>query len=281
MKKRYWMAPLLIAAAGLAAFWSIFTIPTQPELVTIGRNQQGEPLLCYQHPQSEVLDLDGELNLLVWNIYKQNRANWSTQLTELSRDQQLLLLQEANMTPAFKEWIHQLGWDGTQARAFEAFGEAAGVINLAKVMPTMACAYTQLEPWLRLPKSAIYARYRLSVRQELAVVNLHAINFTYGTQEYQQQLTALLDELRDFTGPVIVAGDFNSWSEARMALLSTQLASVGLQEVRFSPDNRTTFINGLPLDHVFYRGLQLEKAEAPISDASDHNPLLVRFRLLN
>lgn len=42
MKKRYWMAPLLIAAAGLAAFWSIFTIPTQPELVTIGRNQQGE-----------------------------------------------------------------------------------------------------------------------------------------------------------------------------------------------------------------------------------------------
>ncbi|GHY80674.1 hypothetical protein VCSRO169_1785 [Vibrio cholerae] len=134
---------------------------------------------------------------------------------------------------------------------------------------------------MRLPKSAIYARYRLSDGQELVVVNLHAVNFTYGTQEYRQQLTALLDELRDFTGPVIVAGDFNSWSEARMALLSTQLASVGLQEVRFSPDNRTTFINGLPLDHVFYRGLQLEKAEAPISDASDHNPLLVRFRLLN
>ncbi|HFG2914634.1 TPA: endonuclease/exonuclease/phosphatase family protein [Vibrio cholerae] len=280
MKKRYWMAPLLMAA-GLAAFWSIFTIPTQPELVTIGRNQQGEPLLCYQHPQPQALDRDGQLNLLVWNIYKQNRANWSTQLTELSRGQQLLLLQEAYMTQAFKEWINQLGWDGTQARAFEAFGEAAGVINLAKVMPTMACAYTQLEPWLRLPKSAIYARYRLSDGQELAVVNLHAVNFTYGTQEYQQQLTALLDELRDFTGPVIVAGDFNSWSEARMALLSTQLASVGLQEVRFSPDNRTTFINGLPLDHVFYRGLQLEKAEAPISDASDHNPLLVRFRLLN
>ncbi len=61
-------------------------------------------------------------------------------------------------------------------------------------------------------------------------------------------MTALLDELRDFTGPVIVAGDFNSWSEARMALLSIQLASVGLQEVRFSPDNRTTFINYLPLD---------------------------------
>ncbi|ASK54708.1 endonuclease/exonuclease/phosphatase family protein [Vibrio tarriae] len=281
MKKRYWMAPLLMVAVGLAAFWSIFTIPTQPELVTIGRNQQGEPLLCYQHPQSQVLDRDGQLNLLVWNIYKQNRANWSTQLTELSRGQQLLLLQEANMTQVFKEWINQLGWDGTQARAFEAFGEAAGVINLAKVMPTMACAYTQLEPWLRLPKSAIYARYRLSNEQELAVVNLHAVNFTYGTQEYQQQLIALLDELRTFIGPVIVAGDFNSWSKARMALLSTQLASVGLQEVRFSPDNRTTFINGLPLDHVFYRGLQVEKAEASISDASDHNPLLVRFRLLN
>lgn len=280
MKKRYWFPLVLIVVTGFVTFWSIFTIPNQPELVTIGHNQQGEALLCYQNPQPQILDFDGNLNLLVWNIYKQNRPNWSTQLSKLSTDQQLLLLQEANMTEAFKLWINRLGWDGAQARAFDAFGETAGVINLAKVMPTMACAYTQLEPWLRLPKSGIYARYHLSNQQELAVVNLHAVNFTYGTQEYQQQLTELLDELRTFVGPAIVAGDFNSWSEARLELLSTELESIGLQEVVFAPDNRTTFINGLALDHVFYRGLKLKKAEAPQSDASDHNPLLVSFQLL-
>lgn len=280
MKKRYWIAPLLLSAGGATAFFSIFTIPTQPELVTIGHNQQGEPLLCYQNTSAQTLDNGGELNLLVWNIYKQNRPNWQSDLTQISASQQLLLLQEANMNEPFKQWINQLGWDGTQARAFEAFGEAAGVINLAKVMPTMACAYTQLEPWLRLPKSAIYARYRLSNQQELAVVNLHAVNFTYGTQEYQEQLTALLEELQRFAGPVIVAGDFNSWSTERMALLSNSLSVIGLQPVVFEPDNRTTFINGLALDHVFYRGLKLKKAEAPQSDASDHNPLLVHFQLL-
>lgn len=279
MKKRYWILPILLSAIGISAFFSIFTIPSQPELVTISHNQQGEPLLCYQNPKPQVLDQDGQINLLVWNIYKQNRPNWQAALADFSAPQQLLLLQEANMNEAFKAWISQYGWDGTQTRAFEAFGEAAGVINLAKVMPAMACAYTQLEPWLRLPKSAIYARYRLSNQQELAVVNLHAVNFTYGTQEYQEQIAALLDELRSFAGPVIVAGDFNSWSEARMALLSAALTEIGLQAVVFESDNRTTFINGLPLDHVFYRGLILKKAEAPQSDASDHNPLLVSFRL--
>lgn len=281
MKKRYWLLPIIMLVLAVVAFFSIFTIPNQPQLVTVGHNQQGDPLLCYTHPQPQVLDVNGQINLLVWNIYKQNRSNWSAALSELSDGQQLLLLQEANMSQEFKRWINQLGWDGTQTRAFEAFGEAAGVINLAKVMPIQACAYTQLEPWLRLPKSAIYARYRLSNQQELAVINLHAVNFSYGTQEYQQQLNALLNALGNFIGPVIVAGDFNSWSEARIALLRTNLQSIGLQDVAFEPDNRVRFINGLALDHVFYRGLQLEKAEAPLSDASDHNPLLVRFQLVN
>lgn len=66
-----------------------------------------------------------------------------------------------------------------------------------------------------------------------------------------------------------------------MALVSANLASIGLQEVAFDPDHRTTFITGLPLDHVFYRGLVLKKAEAPKSDASDHNPLLVSFQLID
>ncbi|PAR33137.1 endonuclease/exonuclease/phosphatase family protein [Vibrio metoecus] len=281
MKKRYWAIPLLLVALAITAFFSIFTIPSQPELITIGHNQQGEPLLCYQNAHAQILDKSRQINLLVWNIYKQNRPSWQTELSLLSASQQLLLLQEANMNEGLKQWINDNGWDGTQTRAFEAFGEAAGVINLAKVMPMMACAYTQVEPWLRLPKSGIYARYRLSNQQELAVVNLHAVNFTYGTQEYQQQLTALFEELRSFSGPVIVAGDFNSWSEARMALVSANLASIGLQEVAFDPDHRTTFITGLPLDHVFYRGLVLKKAEAPKSDASDHNPLLVSFQLID
>ncbi len=57
-------------------------------------------------------------------------------------------------------------------------------------------------------------------------------------------------------GLLFLLGIFNSWSEARFAVLKDDaLEKVGLTEVAFEPDNRTQFIAGLVLDHVFYRGL--------------------------
>ncbi|MCV5940289.1 EEP domain-containing protein, partial [Escherichia coli] len=67
--------------------------------------------------------------------------------------------------------------------------------------------------------------------------------------------------------------------EYRITAMKQALREANLREVQFSPDHRTQFITGLPLDHVFYRGLTLKNAKAPQSDASDHNPLLVSFTL--
>ncbi len=36
---------------------------------------------------------------------------------------------------------------------------------------------------------------------------------------------------------------------------------------------------GKPLDHLYYRDLRLVRAEAPKTDASDHNPIIASFRL--
>lgn len=282
MKKRYLL--LLGLLSGLAIVFSgyklVFNIPEHPQLITVGENSVGQPLVCYQDDNALPLDKQGQLSLLVWNIYKQNRDRWSEELSRLSSDAQLLLLQEASLNTGLKQWLSEQGWEGNQVNAFKVMGESAGVINLARTTPNLACGYTEMEPWLRLPKSGIYARYPLSNGQVLAVVNLHAVNFTYGTNEYQLQLQALANELSQHTGPIIVAGDFNSWSEERMSVMKQVLTSLGLSEVVFSPDNRVRFISGLPLDHVFYRGLRLEKAKAPESDASDHNPLLLSFSLL-
>ncbi len=282
MKKRYLAAIILLVLFTLvtSGYKLVFNIPESPQLVTISENSSGEPLVCFQDDSAKPLDKQGELGLLVWNIYKQNRNTWSSELTRLSENTQLLLMQEASLNQNLKSWILQQGWEGNQVNAFKVMGESAGVINLARTTPSLACGYTEMEPWLRLPKSGIYALYPLSNGQQLAVVNLHAVNFTYGTDEYHVQLKTLASELSKHTGPIIVAGDFNSWSEARVKVLKQSLTSLGLSEVRFSPDYRVRFVTGLPLDHVFYRGLELKSAEAPESDASDHNPLLVRFSLL-
>ncbi|WP_068712409.1 endonuclease/exonuclease/phosphatase family protein [Vibrio tritonius] len=280
MRKRYlFFSSLLLIGSGVSSFLTIFSIPKHPQLLTVNEEGEEQPLVCYQGEPQHVLDRNGELNVLVWNIYKQNRGEWASALTGFSSDADLLLLQEASMNEPLKQWIAQNNWDGAQANAFRVLGESTGVLNLSKLMPSLACAYTEVEPWLRLPKSGIYAEYPLSTGETLASVNLHAVNFTYGTAEYEAQLGRLLDRLAHHQGPIILAGDFNSWSSRRMHVLTHALSDIGLREVAFDPDNRITFFNDLPLDHVFYRGLTLNSARVPETQASDHNPMLVSFSL--
>lgn len=270
-------ASLVVLA--LLSFQIVFDVPEQPQQFLLSHGQAQVTPACYQNPSPKPIDKHGQINLLVWNIYKQNRDNWALALNQFSHDAQLLLLQEASLTDSFKTWIEKQTWESNYVKAFSAFDISAGVVNFASHFPITACAYSAKEPWLRLPKSGLYALYLLSNGQQLAVVNVHAINFSLGTKEYRQQLDLLKKELMQHTGPIIMAGDFNTWSESRFAELNEQVAKLALHEVEFDPDNRKLFVNGLPLDHVFYKGLKLINAKAPVTDASDHNPLIVSFKL--
>ncbi|PFG55592.1 endonuclease/exonuclease/phosphatase (EEP) superfamily protein YafD [Vibrio sp. ES.051] len=281
MFKRVVLAVAFLIMVVLVSFQVIFTVPEQPQIITQTGSKITQEIRCIEFGGSKALDNGGELNVLVWNIYKQNRNNWQRELDELSANKQLLLLQEASMTQTFKQWLVEGDWVSNQVSAFKALGSGVGVISIGQEQPEKACAYTSKEPWLRLPKSALYSRYYLSNGERLAVINVHAINFTVGMQEYVSQLTFLEMLLKNHTGPVLFAGDFNSWSESRVDAMSKVLKAASLKEVTFSPDHRTQFITGLPLDHVFYRGLTLKYAKAPQSDASDHNPLLMSFDLGN
>jgi endonuclease/exonuclease/phosphatase (EEP) superfamily protein YafD len=64
-----------------------------------------------------------------------------------------------------------------------------------------------------------------------------------------------------------------------MAVLKQALKDYQIKEVEFAPDHRKRFVTGLPLDHIFYRGMTLAAMSTPESDASDHNPMLAEFVL--
>jgi endonuclease/exonuclease/phosphatase (EEP) superfamily protein YafD len=281
MLKRFILAIVFFFVAVVLGFQIIFTVPDRPKIITQMGEELSEDIQCIEFSDSQVVDKNGELNVLVWNIYKQGKENWQSALDTLSADKQLLLLQEASMTEPFKQWLVDGNWMSNQVSAFKALGSGAGVINIAQKLPEKACAYTSTEPWLRLPKSALYSQYRLSNGDTLAAVNIHAINFTVGTDEYSSQISALEVLLKQHTGPILFAGDFNSWNEYRLDAMKQALQQANLREVTFEPDHRTQFITGQRLDHVFYRGLVLKNAKAPQSDASDHNPLVVSFTLGN
>ncbi|CAH0524963.1 endonuclease/exonuclease/phosphatase family protein [Vibrio hippocampi] len=278
--KLKWFGSAAVATLGIAlgSFQWVFSVDEQPEITSIEQQMVDTQLKCFHNDSPLVLDEQGVLRVLVWNIYKQNRPQLFEMLSQLSVDKTLVLLQEAKLDDQLLSWIKKSDWSSNQVSAFKAFDISSGVLNLSRVMPVTACANLQIEPWLRLPKSGLYAEYRLSNGQTLKTVNLHAINFTLGTEEYQQQLSSLIHDLQQHQGPLLIAGDFNSWSEARQDVIDEVVSLLQLQEVSFAQDNRTRFYNR-PLDHVYYRGMTLSHSVAPETQASDHNPLVAEFSI--
>ena len=270
-----------VSASVVTGYSLVFDLPVSPTLSIIDGKKIEKHVFCYENDASQPIDHNGKINVLVWNIYKQNRDNWQQALQRYAANTQLVLLQESSLTPDLENWISKEEKFAIQVDAFKAFKVPAGVLSLSSSSPVFACAYTEKEPWIRLPKSGLFSLYKLSNGQTLAVVNLHAINFTYGTKEYHGQIKTLVSRLLDHSGPVLVGGDFNSWSAGRLKVLKSNLHHIGVEEATFNPDNRKQFINGLPLDHLFYRGLTLNQAESPVTTASDHNPLIASFSLIN
>ena len=270
---------VVAGALGLGAFNSSFDVSVQPEIT----NEVFAPHFSYHCIETEIappLDNHGQLTVAVWNIYKQQRPNWRSALASFTQKSDLVLLQEASLNTELQNYLNDSQWQVRMANAFRFLDTPAGVMNLSRVSSRQTCAYLAMEPWLRLPKSALLSQFSLSNGQTLAVVNLHGVNFAIGLNEYKQQLDSLKAVLEQHQGPIILAGDFNTWRKARIKVVRAFAHSLGLKEVHYHNDQRVRVL-GKPLDHLYYRDLRLVKAEAPKTDASDHNPLLVTFKLVS
>jgi len=145
---------------------------------------------------------------------KGEEPGWQVDLAHYAADYDLLLLQEAVMTPAVREVIEGAGLRWQMAGAFAQGGEERGVLVAARVAPLDGCTLRAFEPLFPLPKSAMVVRYRLAGRaQTLAVANLHGINFTLGIARFQEQIEAVAAELARHEGPMVLAGAFQPIDE--------------------------------------------------------------------
>ena len=111
-------------------------------------------------------------------------------------------------------------------------------------------------------------------------LNIHSLNFKLGLTGFRDQLAWLMEDIAGHHGPVILSGDFNTWSGRRMDLLLRMAESVQLRRVDFPAGGRKRNLPWLDLDHVFYshRSLRVMPASAKILGhvrSSDHAPLLV------
>jgi len=234
---------------------------------------------CHDHCHTSIPDTFG---ILCWNVYKNNKKHPGFQ-SFLRKEAErrvvdLILFQEASFRDNHHFELPHFSYDAAANLEFK--GEFYGVLTASRMESSYAQAYLSegRESILGPHKSLLLSNYLFDDGSSLLILNIHAINFRE-TQRYSKELERFLDLLKEHKGPMILAGDFNSWSNKRMDKLQKIAERLSLTAVTFKETGKVKSFMGKELDFVFYR--ELELIESVVMDEhklSDHNPLFVRFK---
>jgi endonuclease/exonuclease/phosphatase (EEP) superfamily protein YafD len=257
------------------------------------------PYYRFIRPPESTIDsshvLPTELNsdsikVLNWNIAKNNFEKfWFQDFFKLQRECQpdLIFLQEVRMGLGVENIVGFKNMSWAYAPNFiDAYHQTySGILTAAKIsaIAKKVIVTKHHEPVLKTPKVSLFTEYSLSHHHEtLLTINSHLINFV-DSEKFKAQLHELELAISTHTGPIIFAGDFNTWSRKRALLLEKTVIRLGLKEAHFAPDESKKikrFLLSPPLDYIFYRGLKERRSSAKVFDeicSSDHKPLLAEF----
>lgn len=239
--------------------------------------------------------LPRSITLVNWNAQKGAHPRFTDDLAKLLAREQpdIVFLQEAR---ADLIRLEQLG--GYLANGWSypwPGGATVGVLTLSRIPPVWIEPVTTRyrEFFVTAPKVSLIAEYPLPDGRSLLAANVHLLNFErWGDLKIRDQLNELKSLMRMHVGPLILAGDFNTWNQQKLQLVEDFIVELNLTEVIDFPAGRTTgdlnseFFNSLfgihselPLDRVYYRGFSIDSARILPYESSDHKPLAVRLTL--
>jgi len=239
--------------------------------------------------------LPASITVVNWNSEKGKHPEFAKDLTDLLQHEQpdIVFLQEAK-TDLFEP--ERMGGYFAEAWSYPwPGGKSVGVVTLSRVPPV------RIEPVPAkhgefggaAPKVSLVTEYPLPNGETLLAVNVHLLNFQrWSVKKIKAQLKDLKSIMANHSGPILMAGDFNTWSRKRLELVKKITREVKLNEVIDFPQGRTTggsrysFWNDvfgvdadLPLDRVFFFGLHPRSARVLDYATSDHRPILVKLSL--
>jgi len=230
-------------------------------------------------PRATGLD-PAAIRILTWNIHKQGDRGWQDDLRTFLADSDVLLLQETVLDATLQQMIDDARMRWVMASSFIYANIDTGVLTASRIEPLASCTQRIVEPVLRLPKSAVISWFALrGEAATLAVVNVHAINFSLSLGAYRAQFDAVVDALSEHPGPIVFAGDLNTWTVDRVAVVDAAARRLALTEIAFTDDRRRLFF-GHQLDHVYTRGLDVVESSAIAVTSSDHNPVMATLRFI-
>lgn len=224
------------------------------------------------------------LRVTIWNIFKGSGGeHFYNDLRLLCFESDLLLLQEALLSHRSMDELSLEGFLGVHGCSYERADKLRdGVMTLARMKPgdspkRVLCKYP--EPVLKTPKAALLTQYRYGPREEdvLSVVNIHA-TLIRTIARAQEELEHLIARLPMGDGPLIFAGDFNTFTPRYFRAVVATLEKIGLRFVPIPGDPRRKLDH---LDQLFVRGIEVLAVEVDTRiHSSDHFPIRATLRIL-
>ena len=239
--------------------------------------------------------LPAEITVVTWNVQKGKHPQFGKDLKSILKfeNPDIVFLQEATADLLESE---QLG--GYLAEGWRypwPGGKAIGVMTLSRVTPVriQPVPSKYREFGVTAPKVSLVTEYPLPDGRRLLAVNVHLLNFErWSLKKISHQLEDLKSIMAVHSGPIIMAGDFNTWNQKRLQLVKKVSREIKLREVTDFPlGRRTGNMNSdfwhevldvdkrLPLDRFFFNGFEPADARVLNFNSSDHTPILVRLKL--
>jgi endonuclease/exonuclease/phosphatase (EEP) superfamily protein YafD len=247
-----------------------------------------------EYPERERI-LPPSLSVVAWNAEKGGDPKFKSDLRTLIREQQpdFVFLQEAK---ADLLETNQIGGHFAGSWKYpRPGGPTIGLLTLSRVPPerVQPVPTRGREFLVTAPKLSLITEYPLPNGDSLLAVNVHLLTFErWATINVRAQLAELRSIITAHPGPLLLAGDFNTWNQKRLDLVDALAEELQLTEVTGFPAGRHTaglgasFMNwvfgidkDLPLDRVYYRGFRHHTARVLPYDSSDHRAILVTLVL--
>lgn len=234
-------------------------------------------------------------DIVTWNIAKGSRYSiLQKEITTINNDHEIDIwaLQETNITPLMTDIYNQIASDKEQvfSSTFKLSDvRTGGVATFSSVKSHhQDSIFSSKELKLFTKKTALLTIYPISDGRELAVINIHGINFTT-LGPFQAHINSIFLSIRDFSGPVIFIGDFNTWNKARLRYLQNIMRLNGffdaalLFNAGFDQRIKMPYLGKIidyfktPLDHIYVKDMHVKNIKV-LADykGSDHYPIILQ-----
>jgi endonuclease/exonuclease/phosphatase (EEP) superfamily protein YafD len=226
------------------------------------------------------------IEILLWNVFKCRKKRWQEDFITLIHNKDLILLQEAILNSPYDTYFNQsFQHQWIMARSFRNIktnietGVQTGSTVAAKKYYFSASKHS--EPISKTKKMLLATLYPLNnLGQSMLVVNSHLINFV-SFKKFKAHLDQVFQTLEHHDGPILLAGDFNTWNGKRLAYFHQLAMSFSLDEVQMIRQPRLKHLFH-HLDHMYCRGLEVVNAQVHTHiHSSDHYPISLSLRTVN